>query len=222
MEKPEIISQNDKTMISFYTLDESVKSTIQEKLKEIIRKYDHPLSRDHNVDVIYTCLKELMINASKSNIKKTFFIEAQINEQDKELYEKAKTNFKKILTDKYFSYLRDKLRKHHAYVQVEFEEKEEGLVIKVLNNAPLWEEEEKTIREILQKASQATDPNLTLYYTENENNEGAGLGLMLVIHLLKEVGIDPRLFRIGVVEGKTMARIEIPFSPDYEPLRKRP
>lgn len=222
MEKPHIATTNDKTMISFYTLDENVKSAIQEKLCEIIQKYNHPLSQQDNVDVIYTCLKELMVNASKSNIKKTFFIEAKINEQDKDIYEKAKTSFKKILTDKYFAYLREKLRKHDAYVQVEFEEKKGGIVIKVYNNTPLWEEEEKVIRESLQKASQTQESNLTLYYTENENHEGAGLGLMLIIHLLKEVGIDPRLFRIGVVDGKTMARIEIPFSADYEPIRKKP
>lgn len=222
MEKPHISSSKEKTTISFYTLDETVKNTVQEKLKEIVRKYDHPLSRQENIDVIYTCLKELMVNASKSNIKKTFFIEAQINEKDKEIYEKAKQNFKKILTDKYFSYMREKLKKHNAYVQVEFEEKKGGIVIKVYNNTPLWEEEEKVIRQSLQEAISNEDTNLTLYYTENENHEGAGLGLMLIIHLLREVGIDPRLFRIGVVEGRTMARIEIPFTADYIPLRKRP
>ncbi len=222
MEKPHISSSEDRTMISFYTLDDTVKNTVQEKLREIVKKYDHPLSRQENIDVIYTCLKELMINASKSNIKKTFFIEAQINENDREIYEKAKSSFKKLLTDKYFSYLREKLRKHNAYVQVEFEEKESGIVLKVYNNTPLWEDEEKIIRQSLKKASESSDTNLTLYYTESDNHEGAGLGLMLIIHLLREVGIDPRLFRIGVVDGKTMARIEIPFSADYEPLRKRP
>ncbi len=222
MEKPHISSSSERTTISFYTLDDSVKNTVQETLKEIVKKYDHPLSRQENIDVIYTCLKELMVNASKSNIKKTFFIEAQINEKDKEIYEKAKQSFKKILTDKYFAYLREKLKKHNAYVQAEFEEKEGGIVIKVYNNHPLWEEEEKTIRDALKKALSNQNPNLTLYYTESENHEGAGLGLMLIIHLLREVGIDPRLFRIGVVEGKTMARIEIPFSAEYKPLRKYP
>jgi len=222
MEKPIISSTEEKTTISFYTLDETVKNTVQQKLREIISRYDHPLSREENIDVIYTCLKELMVNASKSNIKKTFFIEAQINEQDKEVYERAKHNFKKILTDKYFSYLREKLKKHNAYVQVEFEEKQGGIVLKVYNNTPLWDEEEETIRSTLKKATSMGDSNLTLYYTEGENHEGAGLGLMLIIHLLREVGVDPRLFRIGTVDGKTMARIEIPLTADYAPLRQKP
>ena len=44
---------------------------------------------------------------------------------------------------------------------------------------------------------------------------GAGLGLALVIILLKGEGIDPKLFRIMIREDRTIARLEIPFSEKF-------
>jgi hypothetical protein len=60
------------------------------------------------------------------------------------------------------------------------------------------------------------------FYMDNmDNTEGAGLGIALIIILLKNDSIDPNLFRIITKADKTVARIEIPFTPDYVTLRER-
>ncbi|PKL11869.1 MAG: hypothetical protein CVV50_05120, partial [Spirochaetae bacterium HGW-Spirochaetae-6] len=63
--------------------------------------------------------------------------------------------------------------------------------------------------------------DLLQFYLENaDETEGAGMGLALVITLLKKVGIDPHLFRVIARPNYTLARIEIPFEPQYKPMRE--
>jgi len=45
--------------------------------------------------------------------------------------------------------------------------------------------------------------------------EGAGLGLALIIILLKGEGVDPKYFRIIIEKDKTVARLEIPFTDKF-------
>jgi hypothetical protein len=42
--------------------------------------------------------------------------------------------------------------------------------------------------------------------------EGAGLGLALIIILLKGENVDPKYFRIMIDKERTVARMEIPFT----------
>jgi len=52
-----------------------------------------------------------------------------------------------------------------------------------------------------------------------DNTEGAGLGIALIMILLKNEGIDPNLFRIITHPDRTIARVEIPFSENYVSIR---
>lgn len=216
MEKPLIKRNGKKTSILFYTLNDIVEKNVRAELEEFFGTSE---LKDLQ-DIIYTCVKELMVNASKSNIKKTFFIEAKINPQDRELYEIAKRKVKKLMTDEYLPYVRNKLQKYNHHVNVNIEDRGNGIVITVINPTPLLDEEENKIREMLQIAMSSDFADLALYYSDDsENYEGASLGLILIVDLLRQVGIDPSLFRIGMIEENTVARIEIPLSPNYNPIR---
>lgn len=217
MQKPEVRKDSNKETVSFLTLDDSTEKLIHEKIKNLFSKKDF----DHT-DMIYNCVKELMVNASKSNIKKTFFLEASINEKDKEIYQNAIKKVKKLFNEEYFAYLQFKLKKHGHFVEVSFDERADGVIITVLNPTPLLEEEEKKIRQNLYKAMKGDDYSLALYYSANdEASEGASLGLILVINILKSININPEFFRIGTVSNNTVARIEIPFNNNYKPQRNR-
>jgi len=218
MEKPIIKRNGANTSISFYTLDCRAQNAVESELSRIFTGRNC----DDYKDIIYTCVKELMVNASKTNIKKTFFVEAKINPKDREIYELAKRKVKKLMTDEYFSYLRSKLQKHNQHVEVSLEDCGNGVVISVKNPSPLLTDEEEVVRKKLQTAMSDEEPNLALYFNSaDEDNEGASLGLILVVNLLRQVGISPELFRIGVVEGETVARIEIPLDEYYEPRRRK-
>lgn len=216
MEKPVIKKSGRNTSISFFTLDTKAEESVRQEIETIFKNR----RKDDMKDIIYTCVKELMVNASKSNIKKTFFVEAKINEQDREIYEIAKTKVKKLMTDHYFCYLREKLRKHGNNVEVDIEDLEKGIVISVKNPTPMYDDEERKVRENLSKAMQSDELDLTLFYSDDgKDSEGASLGLILVVNLLRQMNINPALFRVGVVEGNTVARIEIPLAEGYEGYR---
>lgn len=225
MENPIVKETETMTAISFFTPDDRVESTVKENLDRFfMKRTGQGVDLNEVRDVIYTCVKELIINASKANIKKTFFIEAKIDENDLEMYRSARKNFKKLLTDRYFSYIREKLRKHNLDVGLEMEDQGDGIVIMVKNPHPLHLEEEKEIRKRLSSAMRDDAAELAVMFDmENGNleNEGAGLGLTLIIQLLRQTGIRPDYFRIGVQGDATMARIEIPLNDRYISIRDR-
>lgn len=216
MEKPIINRSGANTSISFYTLDCRAESAVQNELERIFSQKSNYDSKD----IIYTCVKELMVNASKTNIKKTFFVEAKIDPKDREIYEIAKKKVKKLMTDEYFSYLRSKLQKHKQNVEVNIDDLGNGIVISVKNPTPMLSDEEQKVRENLKTAMESDEPNLALFWNgEDEENEGASLGLLLIVNLLRQISINPALFRVGVIDGETVARIEIPLEEGYNPLR---
>lgn len=217
MEKPIVEKRGNSTSIRFYTLDDQVEKNVRKEIKEIFQTKN----KDDIQDVIYTCVKELMVNASKTNLKKTFFIEAKIDEKDKVIYEKAKKKVRKLMNEEYFTYLRSKLQKHNHDVKVNIEDKEQGIVITVENPLPMMRDEEVKVRALLQKAMNSNETDISLFYSdEDADSEGASLGLSMTVKLLEQIGINPALFRIGVIEGNTVARIEVPLSTEYRSVRK--
>ncbi|MFN3660708.1 MAG: histidine kinase, partial [Brevinematales bacterium] len=72
----------------------------------------------------------------------------------------------------------------------------------------------------LKLAMEYTD--LAQYYAEQmDTTEGAGLGIALVVLLLRGMNLDPSLFRIGSKHGVTIARIEVPLVDGYVSSRQR-
>ena len=54
-----------------------------------------------------------------------------------------------------------------------------------------------------------------------DNTEGAGLGIALIMILLKNENVDPNLFRIITGKEQPIARVEIPFSENYITIRSK-
>ena len=109
-----------------------------------------------------------------------------------------------------------KARRKGYFVLIDFHFDTDGLTIEVVNNTPIAPQEEEAMREKLKKAMGYND--IAEFYMDQAmmgESEGAGLGLALVIILLKGEGIDPKLFRIMIREDRTIARLEIPFSEKF-------
>lgn len=88
----------------------------------------------------------------------------------------------------------------------------------VFNDTDLIPTDEKRIREKLAEGMTYEDL-LSFYMANGDQAEGEGLGLVMNLLLLKGENINPALFRLGYIDGKTMARIEIPFSEDFVSTR---
>ncbi len=192
-----------------------MENRVLKKLKEILKKVQH----EDMLDVVYTATKELIINATKANIKRIIFAENNLDIDDPTDWELGTAIFRdKLLSPNFKEYFK-KARILNFKVITRYIYTKHGLRIDVVNNTPISKFDEERLREKLREAMQYK--SLADFYMDySDNTEGSGLGLALVVILLKNQGIDPQYLRIGKDGDTTVARLEIPFSDAYVPYRE--
>ncbi|MEM5947067.1 HDOD domain-containing protein [Spirochaetia bacterium 38H-sp] len=106
---------------------------------------------------------------------------------------------------KYFNMFKDM----GFYIKVSFHLKNNVLTISVSNNAPLTRNEQVRIFDRIARARlyDSLEEALSSVY---DDTEGAGLGIVIIILMLKKLGLDEDAFDIDVVNGETVARMIIP------------
>jgi hypothetical protein len=172
------------------------------------------------METLYTGIKELAINATKANMKHIIFEELGLDINNPEEYEKGMGLYKERLTEEWVASYGHKCKELDISVKITFFHDINGLRVVIKNNIPISDFDEKRIREKLGKVMQYDD--LIQFYMENaDETEGQGLGIGLIVMLLKGEQIDPHLFRIGIVDKNTTARIEIPFNNKFVSARER-
>jgi len=195
-----------------HRMTEMVEKHIQHALESILDKTQKaPL-----IHTLYTILKELVINGCKANQKRIFFDEVGLNIKDATEYAEGISKYRDTFSEKMSLEYGMKARRKGYFVLIDFHFDGDGLTIEVVNNTPIAPQEEEAMREKLKKAMGYND--IAEFYMDQAmmgESEGAGLGLALVIILLKGEGIDPKLFRIMIREDRTIARLEIPFSEKF-------
>ncbi|MCB1170747.1 MAG: histidine kinase [Leptospiraceae bacterium] len=195
-----------------HRMTEMVEKHIQHALESILDKTQKaPL-----IHTLYTILKELVINGCKANQKRIFFDEVGLNIKDAAQYDEGIAKYRATFSEKMSLEYGMKARRKGYFVLIDFHFDDDGLTIEVVNNTPIAPQEEEAMREKLKKAMGYND--IAEFYMDQAmmgESEGAGLGLALVIILLKGEGVDPKLFRIMIREDRTIARLEIPFSDKF-------
>ncbi len=212
----EQIDRNKSYIMKFFIADDDVEKEVETALQIIFEKFNKP----ELAGVLLTCLMELIVNAAKANLKRVIFELNNLNIDDENQYLSGMLKFKNLLVEssyiKYFS----NLKNHDYWIKVVFEYDDKGVKIEVINNAHITQIEERRLREKLKKAMQYKDI-AQFYLEQGDELEGAGMGIALVIMLMKGLGIDPGLFRIGNIEDKqTLIRLEIPFTDSFVSIRQ--
>lgn len=184
----------------------------------ILRRFNRP----DMLDIVYPATKELVINATKANMKRVFFEKQGINPMNSDEYDKGMELFKQNLTEEMIRHHRKDFIERDYKITITFYYTEKVLNIKVKNNFPLLPREEQRIREKFEQAKSFTSL-LDFYMSHGDTTEGAGLGITMVGILLDQSGIDRHGFTVFVKPGysETAARLEIPLHPDYVPRRKQ-
>lgn len=210
------IAVRDKISVKSSKINSKLESYVLAIVKEILEKH----GKTQFTDVIYTILKELAINAIKANQKRVFFEEHGLNIMNQEDYEKGIVQFKASFSDAMAEEYGRKCQERGIYCQMNFNYNQTGMWVEVINNTPVIKTEELRMREKMKKAMGYND--IAEFYMDNmDNTEGAGLGIALIMILLKNENIDPALFRIITKPDKTIARIEVPFTSEYISLRDK-
>lgn len=210
------VNQNRYLILKTHRMTELVEKHIMFSLESILRKTEH----DKLIHTLYTILKELVINGCKANQKRIFFEEHGLSLESKEDYEKGIELYKKAFSESMALEYGKKSRERGLYCMIDFEFDKEGIRVEVINNTAILRQEEVSMREKLKKAMGYND--LAEFYMEQAmsgETEGAGLGLALIVILLKGEEIDPKYFRILIQDDKTIARLEIPFSDQFDSKR---
>jgi len=199
-----------------YAMSSDVENTLDKILERILGKYN----RLDLKSLVYTCTKELAINGTKANIKRIFFEEYNLTIANQREYNEGMLLYKKEMKEDITISYGIKAKKKGLYVKISFLYNEDVLKIEVINNSAMTVQEELRLREKMAKTMQYDD--LMQYYLDNaDDTEGEGMGIALIIIMLKGENIDPHLFRIFAQDSKTIARIEIPMSENYQTIRRR-
>ncbi len=178
----------DKVLASFLT------ELGQEKLKE-------PLSY---------CLRELAVNAKKANTKRVYFLEKGLNLTDEKDYETGMRTFKQETFDNIDYYLQ-KQKELGLYIKVVFQTRGTSLSIMVRNNVEITRKEQIRVFDRLAR-SRAFSSLEEAFSTVLDSTEGAGLGIVILVLMMKKIGLTEECFSIDSQEGETVASITIPFS----------
>ncbi|HEY1406657.1 MAG TPA: hypothetical protein VF857_08620 [Spirochaetota bacterium] len=210
----------NQQVISFvtYTLSEYGEMMLKVILREILEKYN----RTDLFDIAYTSAKELIINATKANLKRVLFKQMNLNMNNESDYETGMDYFRQSLTEDKIRSYRSRFKENSLPVTTTLYYNMNVLNIKVKNNFMLEEIEERRIRERFSHATSFS--SLFDFFMEyGENAEGAGMGITMVGILLDQSGIDKHGFTLysSPKYHETIAKLEIPLVDYYLPKRKK-
>ena len=193
--------------IRLYVVSEESENEIQFILSQILKKY----SQSEHIHSLYTITKEMTLNATKANIKRAVFHGSNLNFENPVDYKKGLLSLKEKLREEHLVDNSKELKDLKLNVDIKFNHDEHSLQIEVINGVPLSKEEDARIRSKF-KIARRYDDIANFYLEEMDNAEGAGIGIVMILMLLKESGIDNRNFIIESDNEKyTRAYLNFPF-----------
>lgn len=197
-----------------------VNEKVEKELDGALRDFEQRLKIEGLAVTLFNVVMELVSNAVKANLKRVFFerhgYDATVTESYRKGIEHFASQYRNTNTAEYQRAL-DELE---LQVSIDMDLDAERLMIHVRNNTLLMAEEERRIRTKLANAMGVKDI-MNFYIEFGDETEGKGLGLAMVILLIKDLGFDPALFRVFHDGNKTIARLEFPLSADYVAIRDR-
>lgn len=197
-------------------LDQSAKQQIQ----KLFVTLEEQLKIEGISDVLITAVFELVENAVKANLKRAFFIKQGFDLDITEQYQAGIAAFKASYSDLHRTDYLTALRELELSVLVNVDHDRQRLLVFVENNTvPVAQEEARIRRQLAAAMNAAAFSDFCVQCGDSE--EGGGLGLGMIVFLIRNLGFLPDYFRVYLQDQRTVARLEFPLSADYEPLRKK-
>lgn len=182
--------------------------SVEMEMESVLRVFLTELGREILTDSINYCLRELAVNAKKANTKRVYFEEKRLNLEDSDDYTSGMQNFKNETLDN-IAYWLEKQEAAGLYVKVTFLVRGRDLEIAVANNTKITRKEQIRIYDRIarSRAFRTLEEAMT---TVLDDSEGAGLGIVILVLMLKKIGLDEEAFDIDVEGDETVARLVIP------------
>lgn len=174
---------------------------------------DHVLAEKERPDLrfaVYMIVKELAMNAVKANLKLTYFSEINVGLEDGEQYRWAIKRFHDLLDEDWAFMYAVKSRERSMFVEICFICDSDQLTIRVVNNRPISDFELARFRKKLSIALAADDMQ-EYALSGGDPEEGAGMGLMLIVNILRSLDLPLDALQIGADGSRaTVVQFQIP------------
>jgi putative nucleotidyltransferase with HDIG domain len=190
--------------ITTFTLPHEIEIYIEQVIDVFLKLVDQERLKDY---LVY-CVQELAVNAKKANTKRVYFTERGLDLANPDDYKEGMQNFKENTLNNIAHYLQ--LQKEKGlYIKLILQIKKNIIHIEVRNNVAVTKNELIRIHDKLARSRQYN--NLEDALTQVlDDSEGAGLGLVILVLMLKKMGLDEDCFDILGTEKETIARLIIP------------
>ena len=194
----------DIVFVTYSVLDET-----EERIKFALHRMLEKHGKEEYFTPLYSCTKELIANATKANAKQILIEEGIIRDPDDPI--DVVKQIRSILNERALLEYGIKTKLRRFSTRTYFRVRDGVLTIEVINNLPLAEKDIQRILDRIEKSSHYD--SIAEFYMENPDPiaEGMGLGLSMVVVLLKSININYRNFTVFTDgERKTYAKVNIP------------
>jgi putative nucleotidyltransferase with HDIG domain len=192
--------------ITTYTLPHDIEVYMEEVLDAFLMELGQRKLKDY---LVY-CLRELAVNAKKANTKRVYFDTKALNIEDSDDYDQGMKTFKQDTLENIAYYLAKQKEKGY-YIKIIYQAKGANILIEVRNNVEINKKEYLRIHDKLARSRQYNTLEEALS-SVLDASEGAGLGLVILVLMLKKIGLDEECFDIWAENGETVARITVPIA----------
>ena len=177
-------------------------------IDEILNEYLAAAGRPELRDRISYCIHELANNAKKANTKRVFFEENGLDMDNESQYWIGMRSFHSETVRRIDHYV-ERLKASQLYIKVQFRLAEDSVVISVRNNVRLTRIERERIEEKIARSRRYS--NMADAYADIEDSsEGAGLGIVMMIIMLRSLELDEQIIRFFTNRHETWVVLTIP------------
>jgi putative nucleotidyltransferase with HDIG domain len=188
-----------------YTLPHEVEVYIEQVLAAFLKF----CGKEEFKDYLSYCVRELAVNAKKANTKRVYFIDEGLKIDVPEEYRDGMANFKKDTLNNIGRYLM--LQKEKGlYIKLLLTSKNDSIQIEVCNNSVISRAELMRVYDRIARSQQFRNME-DAFAQVLDDSEGAGLGIVVMVLMLRKMGLDKSAFTIACTETETIAKIVVPF-----------
>lgn len=190
--------------ITSYTLPRNMEIYI----RRILEIFLNECRQDHMYECLNFCLGELLTNSKKANTKRVYFNELNLDINNKDDYEVGMENFKVDTLTNIDHYL-ELQKKAGLYIKLVLQNKGDQIKVEISNNATMTVFEKERVQKKLDSVQQFDDMQ-EVFTNVLDQSEGAGLGIIIIVLMLKKIGLSKDNFQINSENGITTTKIILP------------
>lgn len=200
----EQLERYKKAELSFPRLDENVMMALNALTVKALSMRDSLFI----LNSMLTIIRELVENAQKANAKRVFFHKQGKNIHNARDYAEVMSEYNGKIKEMVRN-LEEDLDESGLIVSVIFRFENGNLIVEVENNIELLDDEKKRIL-LRMEMGEKSAHFLDIYGKIQDSSEGGGVGLVLILFMLKNMGVSTSSLKLITKPGSTWMQLCLP------------